>query len=412
MDVTKANEKAVERILESQAILEGMDLAINVVPGMEENTIHHAGPPIAWDDMCGPMKGSIIGAAIFEELINSEDEIDTAIAEGQIRLDANHHHDTVGPMAGPVSASMPVYIVRNDPHGNKAYAPVHEGLGKVLSMGALGEEVIENLRWMRDVGGPAISRALEIGGEINITEIIAEGVIRGDELHNRCKASTSLFLDWLVPHLLEATESHSEFLDVFEALRRNHQTFATPAMAASKVTMDSIQGLEGSTIMTAYSRNGTTVGIRVSGLEDAWFVSPAPYVDGAYFAGYSEEDANPDLGDSAIVETGGLGGFVQAAAPAISQLVGRSAEDSLNFTRSMYEITLAEHRHYRIPILDFRGSPFGVDVRKVVETGVLPKCNTAISHKEPGIGMIGAGMVSPPMECFEDAVVALAESME
>jgi hypothetical protein len=300
-------------------------------------------------------------------------------------------------------------MVKNKPYGNIAYSNIHEGLGKVLAMGAYNQDVLENLRFLRDVVGPALGQAIEEIGEINLTALIAEGILRGDELHNRCKASTSLFLEILVPALLKTTKTTGEFIHVYEKLRSNTQTMATPAMAACKVTMDAINEIDGSTIMTAYARNGATVGIRVSGMGDRWFVAPAPIIQGVYFPGYSEKDANPDIGDSAITETGGLGAFAQAAAPSISQLVGRSARDSVNFTLSMYEITLGEHRYYQIPGLDFRGSPLGVDVRKVVETGILPICNTAISHKEPGVGMIGAGMVSPPMSCFEQSIIALAE---
>jgi hypothetical protein len=411
VNVEGANQLAVERALPAQAVLIGLRPALEVVPAMQANAIHHAGPPLEYELMCGPMRAAIAGAALFERLVGSPEEVPQAIDEGRIVLDANHHHDTVGPMAGPVSASMPVYIVRNQSYGNLAYAPIHEGLGKVLSMGAIDPAVLDNLHWIRDEGGPALAQAVEALGEINLTQMIAEGLTRGDELHNRCKATTNLFLEKLVPTLLKTSRSVEAFLRVFNVLSANPQTVATLAMAASKATMDAIAGIPGCSIMTAYARNGTTVGIRVSGLAERWFTAPAPKVKGAYFPGYTETDANPDLGDSAITETAGLGAFAQATAPAISRLVGGTAQDSLNHTLEMYEITLAEHRYYRLPALDFRGSPFLVDILKVVETGILPVCNTAISHREAGIGMIGAGMVSPPMACFEQALQALAQTL-
>jgi hypothetical protein len=96
-----------------------------------------------------------------------------------------------------------------------------------------------------------------------------------------------------------------------------------------------------------------------------------------------------------------------AAAPAISKLVGGTPAGAIESTREMYEICVAEHPVWKIPFLDDRGAPFGIDLRRVVETGILPRINTGIAHREAGVGQVGFGLVRPPMEPFREAAAAI-----
>lgn len=412
MDINAANQKAVEKVLNAQPVLVDIGIAGEVIPGMTKKTILHAGPPITWQKMSGPMRGAVMGALIYEGLAGDIKEAEELAASGEITFDPCHHHNAVGPMAGIVSASMPVFIVQNKTEGNYAYCTLNEGLGKVLRYGAYGPEVIQRLKWMEKVLAPAIKEALEIVGEINLKNLIAQAIQMGDECHNRNKAGTSLFMREIAPGLVQTKNSPETIAEIFKFISGNDHFFLNLSMPACKCTMDAAHGIENSTMVTAMARNGTEFGIRVSGLGDRWFTGPASVVDGLYFPGYSSKDANPDIGDSVISETAGIGGFAMAAAPAIVKFVGGTAKDAINYTLSMYEITIAENNAFGIPVLEFRGTPTGIDIRKVVETGILPAINTGIAHKEPGVGQVGAGLVKPPVNCFEDALVAFAEMME
>lgn len=412
IDIEKANQETVERFLNSQPVLVGVGKAIDVIPGMTPKTILHAGPPISWDRMSGPLKGAIIGALIYEGLAKNEKEAVELASSGEITFDSCHHHSAVGPMAGVTSPSMPVFIVENKTYGNKAYCNMNEGLGKALRFGAYGEDVIARLKWMENVLGPAIKLALEIVGEIDVKNLQVQALMMGDECHNRNRAGTSLFLRQIAPGLVKSGLPQEDVAKVFEFINGNDHFFLNLSMAACKAIADSAKGIRGSTIVYTMARNGTDFGIRVSGLGDRWFTAPAEKVKGLYFPGYGPEDANPDIGDSVISETIGIGGFAMAAAPAIVQFVGGTVKDAINYTQSMYEITTVENNAYRIPYLDFRGTPTGIDIRKVVETGILPIINTGIAHKDPGVGQVGAGLVHPPMKCFEDALVAFAEEYD
>ena len=410
MNIEAANQEAMSRIINAEPFLEDFRPAIEVVPGMHPNLITHAGPPISWEEMSGPTRGAITGAALYEGLVKDFAQVPAAIREGQVQLGANHDHACVGPMAGPITASTPVYVVRNRHRGNVAYASISEGLGKVLAMGAYTGDVLERLRWVKHVHQPILRRVVQDLGGIDLRAHIAEALVRGDEVHNRNKAATSMLVERLAPAFLRSPSQTEDMLACIAFLSENTQTFVTLAMAACKATLDAASGIPGSTVVTAYSRNGATVGLRVSGLGNRWFIAPAPPIKSKYFPGFSDADACPDLGDSAIVECGGLGAFVLAASPAMTQLLGGTAQDAVNTTLQMYEITLAEHPVYRIPSLDFRGAPVGIDVRKVIRTGILPSCNTATAHREAGRGMIGAGMVQMPMICFRQALAAIGET--
>jgi hypothetical protein len=304
---------------------------------------------------------------------------------------------------------MSVYILENETHGNRAFSNLNEGYGKVLRYGAYDEEVQQRLRWMEEVMAPVLGRAIEASGGIDIKALLAEALHMGDEGHNRNKAGSILYLKALAPHVVRAASDAETAADVLEAIGNNALSVLNPVMAACKVMADAAHGVEGSTIVTTMARNGTDFGIRVSGLGGRWFTAPAQIPKGLYFPGYGDEHANPDIGDSTITETAGIGGFAMASAPAIVTFVSGTPQDALNATMEMYEITFAEHKNFTIPPLDFRGTPTGIDLRKVIETGLTPRVNTGIAHKEPGIGQIGAGLVRPPMEIFEAALVAFAE---
>jgi hypothetical protein len=387
-------------------------VAEEVIPGMTKKTILHAGPPIKWERMSGPLKGAVIGALIYEGLAADEKEATKLAASGEISYDPCHHHNTVGPMAGVVSASMPVWILQNKKYGNYSYCTLNEGLGKVLRYGAYSDEVIKRLKWIENLLAPLLKQVLKLHGPIDLKTMITQALQMGDEGHNRNRAGTSLLIRELAPYIIQTKFSEKEKIEVLKFIDRNDHFFLNLTMPAAKCTMDAAKNIEFSTIVTVMARNGTEFGIRVSGLGDRWFIGPAGIVDGLLFPGYSAEDANPDIGDSVIAETVGVGGFAMAAAPAIVQFVGGTAKDAVNLTLKMYEITVAENNIFKIPALDFRGTPTGIDIRKVVETGILPSINTGIAHKDPGVGQIGAGLVKPPMNCFEDALQAFVEDLE
>ncbi|KAB3532093.1 YlbE family protein [Alkaliphilus serpentinus] len=410
--VEKANKEAIERILNAQPTLIGIGIAIEEIPGMDIKTILHAGPPITWDKMSGPLRGAIIGGLIYEGLAKTEAEAIALAESGEIKFDPCHHHNAVGPMAGVVTASMPVWIVENRGYGNKAYCTLNEGLGKVLRYGAYSEDVIERLKWIEKTLAPVLKEALTLAGPIDLKSMIAQVVMMGDEAHNRNKAGTSLFIRELAPHIILTSFANDEKAAVLRFIHSNDHFFLNLSMPACKATLDPAGEVKYSTLVYAMARNGTEFGIRVAGLGDRWFTAPAEIIDGLFFPGFTAEDANPDIGDSVITETTGIGGFAMAAAPAIVQFVGGTPQDAMNFSKTMYEITEAENNAYKIPVLNFRGTATGINLLKVVETGILPIINTGIAHKDPGVGQVGAGLVRPPMKCFEDALEAFVALME
>lgn len=410
--VAIANKEAVERIKQSHPLLVGIDKAINAIPGMTENTILHSGPPIEWEKMSGPMQGAVIGALIYEGKASDEDEARRLAASGQISFAPCHEYGAVGPMAGIVSPSMPVHIVYNKTHGNYAYCTVNEGLGKVLRYGAFNDEVISRLKWIEEEFAPALQKALKMTSGIDLKSIIAQSVHMGDECHNRNKAATSLFFREIAPLFIEAGVDLEVTKRALRFIKENEHYFLNLSMPSCKASLDAGHGIKGSTIVTTMARNGVDFGIRVSGLgENEWFTAPANMIKGLMFPGFKEDDASPDIGDSAITETMGIGGFAMGGAPAIVQFVGGSVFDAINYSLQMYEITESENPTYSLPSLDFRGTAIGIDVTKVVQTGILPIINTGMAHKVAGIGQVGAGIVHPPQECFEKALLRLSEEI-
>jgi hypothetical protein len=402
-DATReANAAAIAAVHATRPRLHAVRPARDVVPGLADGRLLlHAGPPIEVARMCGPMRGALLGAALFEGWAQTPEQAEALLDSGDIAVAPCHHHAAVGPMAGVLAPSMPVLVVEDE--GRRAYASLNEGLGKVLRFGAFDEEVVDRLNWMRDVLGPVLDAALKASGPIDVTSLIAQALTMGDEGHNRNVAATSLLARRLAPAIATLPQGQS----VLEFLAGNDHFALNVSMAAAKLALDSAVGVEGSTLVTAMARNGVEFGLRVAGTGDEWFTAPVGPADGLFFAGYGVDDANPDLGDSAITETLGIGGFAMAASPAITQFVGGTPDDALAITRSMRRITLAPHPAYPLPPLNFSGAPSGIDVLKVLGTGVLPVINTGIAHREAGIGQIGAGIVHAPAEVFGQAVRAL-----
>lgn len=404
--VDDANARAIALVHAVRPQLQSVQIAGDVIPAMQGRLLLHAGPPIAWPDMCGPMQGALIGATLFEGWAADETSARELLSSGEIALDPCHHHSTVGPMAGVVSPSMPVFVVSDS--GRFAFATLNEGLGKVLRFGAFDEEVLTRLRWLRGVMGPTMNAALEVTGPIDITTLIAQALSMGDEGHNRNLASTSLFARRLAPVLATLPDG----IQALQFLADNDHFALNISMAACKLSLDAARDVPGSTLVTTMCRNGVDFGLRTAGTGDQWFTAPVGPADGLFFPGYGPEHANPDLGDSSITETLGLGGFAMAAAPAITRFVGGTAADAIATSQAMRRITIAEHPVFQLPTLGFIGTPSGIDVRKVVETGVLPVINTGIAHVEAGVGQIGAGTVTAPPEVFTQALAALAQSAE
>jgi hypothetical protein len=403
-EVEAANRTAFERFLSAQPVLTGVEKAHIAIPGLGERTLLHAGPPIEWERMCGPMQGAIVGAILYEGWADDQGNARAMAASGEITFSPCHHFGAVGPMSGVISPSMPVWIVRNQDRGNVSFSNLNEGLGKVLRFGANDASVLSRLKWMESVLGPAMDAALKQLGGVELRPIIAQALHMGDECHNRNAAASSLLFKRLTPALLRTDLPQSDIARVLEFIAGNDHFFLNISMACCKSMLDAGHGVEKSTLVTAMARNGVEFGIRMSGTGEEWFSAPAPMVEGLFFPGYSTADAAPDLGDSAITETAGIGGFAMGAAPAIVQFVGGTPQDAIAYTREMYHITMGINGGYTLPPLNFDGAPAGIDARKVVDTGIAPVINTGIAHKEAGIGQVGAGITRAPLTCFEQAI--------
>ena len=408
-EIEAANAQAFTAYLESQPVLTGVGIAREELPGMRDRLILHAGPPIAWQRMCGPMQGAIVGAILFEGWAADAEAARDLAASGGIEFEPCHHHAAVGPMAGVISPSMPVWIVADAPHRHRTYCNFNEGIGKALRFGANGSEVIDRLRWMARDLKPALAAALAANGPIELKPIMAQALHMGDELHNRNAAATGLLLKRLVPAMLKSNVARERIAAAVEFIAGNDHFFLNLSMAACKAMADAASGVPGSSHVTAMARNGVESGIRLSGTGERWFTAPAPLVDGLFFAGYSIADAAPYLGDSAITETSGLGGFAMAAAPSIVKFVGGTPEDARADTERMAQVTIGQNPAFTLPALNFAGPPSGIDARRVVDTGIAPIINTGIAHKAPGIGQIGAGITCAPLFCFGEAFAALAQ---
>ena len=408
----EANAEAVHRMLAAEPVLIDVVAAADAIPELGEGMILHAGPPISWERMCGPMRGAVAGIAVFEGWANDLDAAAALAARGAFQFRPNHDFSAVGPMTGMTTASQPVMVVENQASGNRAFCTINEGLGKVMRFGGNDASVLTRLAWLRDVLGPALGTALRSIEGIELKSLVARGLTMGDEMHQRNVACSSLLLRNLAAALASTCGDRAILTTILSFIASNDQFFLNIAMAMGKAITDPVRDIKGASVVTAMSRNGTDFGIRVSGLGDEWFTAPVEMPDGLYFPGFSGVDANPDMGDSTIVETIGLGGFAMAAAPAVAGFVGAGTpSDAAHITHTMREITLAENPEWTIPALDYQGVPTAIDIRRVVETGIAPMINTGIAHREPGVGQVGAGVVRAPLACFESALWALGKRL-
>ncbi|MGQ0655141.1 MAG: oxamate carbamoyltransferase subunit AllG family protein [Betaproteobacteria bacterium] len=409
--VEKANQAALEKILAAEPVLVGVERAGALIPELErEKLLLHAGPPIDWERMCGPLRGAVCGAIVFEGWAGDLAAAEKLAASGAVKFAPNHHFGAVGPMTGITSRSQPMMLVENRAFGNKARCTINEGLGKVMRFGGNDAEVLARLAWLRDEFGPLLAEALRLSSGIPLVPLIARGLSMGDEMHQRNVACTSLLLRTLSPFMARAGAANASLDKAFAFIAGNDQFFLNVAMAMGKSMMDPAIGVEGSTLVTTLSRNGTDFGVRVAGLGERWFTAPVEMPQGLFFPGYSAADANPDIGDSAILEAAGLGAFAMAAAPAVTGFVGAGGfADAVRYTREMQEIAAGRNPKWPIPALEFAGTPTGIDVRRVVETGIAPAINTGIAHRKAGVGQVGAGIARAPLACFEQALAALAK---
>jgi hypothetical protein len=404
-----ANETAVGRMLAAGAELVDVRPASEAL-GLTVGSFLHAGQPVEWDRASGPMRGALIGAMLYEGLAASPESAEAALASGGgLSWEPCHHHRAVGPMAGVVSPSMWMFELRDPVHDGSAWCSLNEGLGKVLRYGAYGPEVVERLRWMSDVLGPLLQTAVRAAGSVDVKGIATQMLQMGDEGHNRNRAGTLMFLRELLPSLIDSGAPSSDVAEAVRFMGGNDHFFLNLGMPACKLAGDAARDVPGSSLVVAMARNGTDFGIQVSGTGDRWFTGPANTPDGLYLGAFGPDDANPDIGDSAIAETGGIGGFAMAAAPAIVRFVGGEVADAIEATQLMYEITMAENPTYQIPVLGFRGTPTGIDATLVTRTGILPHINTGMAGRVAGTGQVGAGLVNPPASIFPEAVAALAE---
>lgn len=404
-----ANERALAAMLDVTATLVDVAPASEVL-GLQRGEFLHAGPPIEWERASGPLRGGLMAGATLEGLVDDpEDAVALFEAGTSVSLEPCHHRSAVGPMAGVVTPSMWMFVLEDQATGRRTYCSLNEGLGKVLRYGAYSPDVLTRLRWMGDVLGPLLQAAVRGTDPVDVTGILTQMLQMGDEAHNRNRAGTLMLLRDLSPAMVT---SGFDAADVAEALRfigGNDHFFLNLAMPACKLALDAARGIEGSTMVVAMARNGTDFGIQVAGTGDEWFTGPAQLADGLFLGSYGPDDANPDIGDSAITETAGIGGFAMATAPAIVRFVGGSVPDALATTRRMHEITLGENPRWSVPVLEFQGTPTGIDVTKVCRTGILPQINTGMAGRVAGVGQVGAGLVTPPAEIFPKALARLAE---
>lgn len=405
--IESVNSEIIKTITSSDIRWVDVRKASEVVPILRTNTLLHAGPPVEVRNMSPAMLNAIYGAIVYEDWAPDVAHAVELVAQNKIKFDSGHDHACLGPMAGIISPSMPVMVMENITFGNRSYVTINEGLGKTLRFGAFDSSVLERLKWIENKFQPLLKEALALAGPINITKIMSRAVQRGDECHNRNKSATSLLIRTIAPWMVKTSFAKEDIADALFFMDSNDHFFLNFSMASTKATMDAAHRVKGGSIVSCMSSNGYEFGIKIAGCGKNWYTAPAVKADGNYFSGYGIENANPVMGDSYISETAGLGGIAMALSPGIVQFVGGTVDKAIQGTIEMYRITVAEHPNYKIPCMTFRGTPLGIDLRLVMETGIFPIINTGIAHKDPGIGQIGAGYFRPPRECFEKAALEL-----
>jgi len=404
--IEAANAETLRRITAADPVLVDVAPAAEVIPGMRDRLMLHSGPPVDWAHMCGAQRGAAIGMCLFEGWAKDPKEAEGMIAAGEIAFEPNHHHSAVGPMAGTITSNMWVWVVENRAFGNRAYCRQVESFQQ---FGDYSRDALAALSTWRDVWGPALRAAVRKMGGVPIKQMVARALLMGDEMHNRVVASSSIFSNAVAPVFVELGLPKEQVVSTLYYTGNHPFLFLGISMAAAKACADPARAVEASSVVTAMARNGTEFGVQVSGLDGEWFTAPAPRVNGLLLPGWKEEDAGLDIGDSAITETVGWGGFVIGGAPGILSFTGGSAAQALAYSRDMRAISVGRSPDYLMPALDFEGTAVGIDIRKVVQTGMVPVIDTAIAHKEPGHGIIGGGIVRPPMECFTKALKRFAE---
>jgi hypothetical protein len=410
--IEEANKKTLEILNNGEPNLVDVKIAKDVLHGIEKNTIGHAGPPLEWKDMTGPLQGAVLGAIVYEGLADTLEDAEKLVLDDKINFKPNHSMGAVGPMTGMITYSMPLWEVKNETYGNVGYCPFNEGLGKVMRFGANGPDVIKRLKWLETSLAPTMKKSLALSGPISLKVIIAKALAMGDEMHQRNNGATSLFIREIMKYVTQVVDDREELTKITEFMTGNDQFFLNLAMAAGKATTDAAKNIPYSTVVTTMSRNGTNFGIKISALGEQWFEAPVNDPIGLYFPGYTAEDANPDIGDSTILETFGIGGFAMGSAPAVVRFIGASSVgEAIKYSKAMQEITVGLSKNYIMPTMNFVGTGLGIDIRKVVETNTLPVINTGMAHKKPGIGQVGAGIVHPPYEAFTKAMIAFHKSI-
>lgn len=408
--IDEANREVVRRLDEGAPVLASIAAAVDVVPGMESRTILHSGPPLAWEQFCDPLRRSVRAAVMAEGWASSPEQAESLVTRGDVDLDSANHHRTVVPMATALGPTAPVFVVENPQGGNRAYSAINQGPGQTAWFGVETPEAVERLIFLREAVGPVLQDTLRTSGPIDLFSLVAQGLQMGDDAHMRIQATTNLFLRQLLPDLVGSR--HPQLVEVGRFLSFDHLFFLNLAMAAAKAITDWAAEVQGSSIVVGMSRNGTTFGIRLAGAGEGWFLAPAPPVgDALYHSGFGPEHAAPDIGDSAVLELVGLGGAAAAASPAVAAFVGGTMVDAVAVTEAVDRICVARSGRFKLPFLEYRGSPVGVDVRKVVELEVTPSINTGILHASAGTGQVGAGIARAPIECFREALLALDASL-
>jgi len=405
-DREAANERAVGRMIDSEPVLTAVEAAGDVIPGMGDRTLLHAGPPLEWAEMIDPLRGALTGAARYEGWAETDSEAEAMIESGGIELAPNSHHRAAAPLAGVVSPSMPVFVVHNEPYGTTAYTNLNEGLGRTLRFGAYDDEVDDRLAWMETQLQPALSSTLAVTGPIELKPIVVQALQRGDECHNRNASASDLLVRRLAPALFRSSVDRETASEVIEFVTGNEHFFLNLSMPAALSSLQAAAAVEGSSVVTRLCANGTDFGVRIGGSEE-WYTAPSVKPEGNFLDGFDRSDAAPVVGDSLATEATGLGGFALAGAPAISDYLGITAADCLDATERMYDLTVAEHDDFRIPALDDRGTPVGIEVQRVVESGTEPVFNAGMAHEKRGDGQVGAGVGRVPLELFERALAEL-----
>ncbi|WP_200944627.1 MULTISPECIES: DUF1116 domain-containing protein [unclassified Aureimonas] len=396
-----ANAIALERIAGARPILSGLERAGSAL-GLAEGQLGHAGPPFcSLDEIPATVFNALAGAVLHEGWAGTLSEAGSLIRNGKIGLKSNHDLGTVSPMAGVVRPSQIVFRVHDGAGSAVTYATLAEAGRKVLRFGVYDETVAAGLRWQDEVLAIAIAEAIPEGG-LAILPLLDDAVGLGDDVHQRNIGGMLAFVRSL------------RGLDgaVAEWLLGNPQHFLNYAMAAAKLCLDRAQGIRGSSLVTAISRNGVDCAIRIAGAGGRWFRAPATVPDGAFFPPFDRKDAQHDLGDSAIMEAYGLGGTVAHAAPELARAMTCDWGEAREAGRDMRRLFV--DRNQRItPVLAGRdGIGLGLDARRVVAEARNVRIHTGIAHRDGATGWIGVGVAEAPLACFERAVAELDFSGE